>query len=285
MTRADFLLPGFVDTHLHYPQVHATAAYGGGQLLHWLDHCIFPTEARLADEELAARAAARLRRAPDRRRDDDGAGLRLGLPRRAGRAVPRRTPRPGSGWSAAGASRPSGPPSAGPLLTGEDEALALVADEIDRWHGRDADLTAADDAEPGPAPGRGRARASPCRSRRQTLRGLGELYAERPDERRLLPHPPQRERPPRRRRGRRRPRRCTRSTATSTRTTAASSPARGPAARRCSAGGASSPTPCTAPTPSSPGWPRRGARSPTARRRSSSSAPAPCRGGARRRRA
>ncbi|RYZ30525.1 MAG: guanine deaminase, partial [Propionibacteriaceae bacterium] len=37
VTRADFLLPGFVDTHLHYPQVHATAAYGGGRLLHWLD--------------------------------------------------------------------------------------------------------------------------------------------------------------------------------------------------------------------------------------------------------
>ena len=58
VTRADFLLPGFVDTHLHYPQVDATAAYGGGRLLHWLDHCIFPTEARLAGATVAARAAA-----------------------------------------------------------------------------------------------------------------------------------------------------------------------------------------------------------------------------------
>ncbi|MFL6028128.1 MAG: hypothetical protein ACJ72K_14420, partial [Friedmanniella sp.] len=33
---ADFLLPGFVDAHLHYPQTFALDAYGGGQLLEWL---------------------------------------------------------------------------------------------------------------------------------------------------------------------------------------------------------------------------------------------------------
>ena len=32
-----FLLPGFIDTHLHFPQVHCVDAYGGGQLLAWLE--------------------------------------------------------------------------------------------------------------------------------------------------------------------------------------------------------------------------------------------------------
>ncbi|MGI3780797.1 MAG: guanine deaminase [Janthinobacterium lividum] len=176
VTRADFLLPGFVDTHLHYPQVHATSAYGGGRLLHWLDHCIFPTEARLADEELAVQAAADF---VDRRiavgtttamvfgsafpaaqdalfRAHAEAGLRLV----SGRGV-----------------QTVGPDSAKPLLTGEDAALALVTDEIDRWHGRDADLGRADDAS--------RALLQVAvvprfalSVTRQTLRGLGELYAD-----------------------------------------------------------------------------------------------------------
>ncbi|MEB0307244.1 amidohydrolase family protein, partial [Cryobacterium sp. 10I1] len=39
--RGGFILPGFVDTHLHYPQTYSTDAYGGGQLLEWLDNCVF----------------------------------------------------------------------------------------------------------------------------------------------------------------------------------------------------------------------------------------------------
>jgi guanine deaminase len=40
--RGGFILPGFVDTHLHFPQTYSTDAYGGGQLLEWLDNCVFP---------------------------------------------------------------------------------------------------------------------------------------------------------------------------------------------------------------------------------------------------
>ncbi|MCZ6727815.1 MAG: amidohydrolase family protein, partial [Acidobacteria bacterium] len=52
-----FLLPGFVDTHMHFPQVNSIDAYGGGQLLEWLTESIFPAEARFADEEFARGAA------------------------------------------------------------------------------------------------------------------------------------------------------------------------------------------------------------------------------------
>ena len=55
--RPGFLLPGFVDTHVHFPQTFAGDAYGGGQLLEWLDACIFPSETLLADPSFAATAA------------------------------------------------------------------------------------------------------------------------------------------------------------------------------------------------------------------------------------
>ncbi|MDT5288063.1 MAG: guanine deaminase, partial [Mycobacterium sp.] len=44
--RPGFLLPGFVDTHIHFPQTYAGDSYGGGQLLEWLNLCIFPSESR-----------------------------------------------------------------------------------------------------------------------------------------------------------------------------------------------------------------------------------------------
>src|ERR1700760_4071139 len=52
-----FLLPGFVDTHVHFPQTYAGDSYGGGQLLEWLNLCIFPSESEFADPEFAQRAA------------------------------------------------------------------------------------------------------------------------------------------------------------------------------------------------------------------------------------
>jgi len=44
------LIPGFVDTHIHYAQLPAFAL-AGGDLLQWLDNSIFPQEALLADRE------------------------------------------------------------------------------------------------------------------------------------------------------------------------------------------------------------------------------------------
>lgn len=54
--RAGVLLPGFVDTHVHFPQVRAIG-HLGRPLLDWLDECALPEEAKLRDEAYAAGVA------------------------------------------------------------------------------------------------------------------------------------------------------------------------------------------------------------------------------------
>ena len=44
------IVPGFIDTHVHYPQTDMIAAYGS-QLLEWLENYTFPTEKKFADED------------------------------------------------------------------------------------------------------------------------------------------------------------------------------------------------------------------------------------------
>lgn len=46
--RGKLILPGFVDTHIHYPQTDIIASRGEN-LLAWLEHHAFPAEARFAD--------------------------------------------------------------------------------------------------------------------------------------------------------------------------------------------------------------------------------------------
>lgn len=56
-TYADrLILPGFVDTHIHYPQTEMIAAYGE-QLLEWLNQYTFPTEAKFKDPSYAEQIA------------------------------------------------------------------------------------------------------------------------------------------------------------------------------------------------------------------------------------
>lgn len=50
------LLPGFVDTHVHFPQARIIGALGM-PLLEWLDRCALPEEARLADVAYACEVA------------------------------------------------------------------------------------------------------------------------------------------------------------------------------------------------------------------------------------
>ncbi len=55
--RRDCLLtPGFIDTHIHYPQTGMIAAYGE-QLLEWLNRYTFPTERKFADPVYARSVA------------------------------------------------------------------------------------------------------------------------------------------------------------------------------------------------------------------------------------
>ncbi len=137
--RPGFLLPGFVDTHLHFPQTRCTDSYGGGQLLDWLQRCIFPAEAMLADAEYgrtvagdfcARRIAVGTTTAmvfgsafPDAQDALFEESCRTGLRTVSGRGI-----------------QTVGPEAAAPLITTEDAAITLTDSEIRRWHGAGSGL-------------------------------------------------------------------------------------------------------------------------------------------------
>ncbi|WP_339907995.1 guanine deaminase, partial [Pseudomonas guineae] len=54
--RDALITPGFIDTHIHYPQTGMIASYGE-QLLDWLNTYTFPTEQQFADKAHAADVA------------------------------------------------------------------------------------------------------------------------------------------------------------------------------------------------------------------------------------
>jgi guanine deaminase len=134
-----YLFPGFVDCHIHYPQVWSQDCYGGGELLEWLERCIFPAEARLSNPALAREAA----------RDFCDALIRAGttcsfifgsqfpaaqealfeeLRSRGMRAIAGRT------------VQVRGPPAAQPLCTSETDAIRLCREELERWHPAKAEV-------------------------------------------------------------------------------------------------------------------------------------------------
>lgn len=47
--RGKLIVPGFIDTHIHYPQTEMIASYGK-QLLEWLENYTFPTEKQFEDK-------------------------------------------------------------------------------------------------------------------------------------------------------------------------------------------------------------------------------------------
>ena len=54
--RGGFLLPGLIDTHIHFPQVRVLGSLGRS-LLDWLESCALPEEARMADGAYARSVA------------------------------------------------------------------------------------------------------------------------------------------------------------------------------------------------------------------------------------
>jgi guanine deaminase len=56
--RGKLVLPGFIDTHVHSPQLDVIASYGT-ELLEWLNTYTFPAERRYADPVVAAAGAER----------------------------------------------------------------------------------------------------------------------------------------------------------------------------------------------------------------------------------
>jgi len=55
--RPHLILPGFIDTHLHFVQMQVIASWGA-QLLDWLNNYTFPAETQFADPAHAARIAS-----------------------------------------------------------------------------------------------------------------------------------------------------------------------------------------------------------------------------------
>jgi len=51
------IVPGFIDTHLHAPQIEMIGSYGG-HLLEWLERYTFPTEKKFEDPQHARKVAA-----------------------------------------------------------------------------------------------------------------------------------------------------------------------------------------------------------------------------------
>jgi guanine deaminase len=134
--RPGFLLPGFVDTHIHFPQTYAGDSYGGGQLLEWLNLCIFPSESRFADAEFAQQAAVEF---CDRR---VAAGTTAAMV--FGSAFPHaqdalftETRRRGLRIVSGRGIQTVGGETAAPLLTSEEDAIRLTREEIDKWHAAD----------------------------------------------------------------------------------------------------------------------------------------------------
>ncbi|MGE2818160.1 amidohydrolase family protein [Mycobacterium heidelbergense] len=134
--RPGFLLPGFVDSHVHFPQTFAGDSYNGGQLLEWLTGCMYPSEARFADPAFAKRAAVEF---CDRRiASGTTAAMVFGsaFPH-AQDALFAETQRRGLRIVSGRGIQTVGPKAAEPLMTSESDALRLVREEIDKWHAAD----------------------------------------------------------------------------------------------------------------------------------------------------
>ncbi len=166
-----FIFPGFIDTHMHFPQVYCGDSYGGGQLLEWLDHCIFPSETLLQDPEFAAHAAMEW---CDRM---IGAGTTTGLV--FGSQFPAaqdllfETARERGLRIISGRTiHTVGPDTARALITSEDDAIELTRQEIEKWHPFDAETRRHALQFVAVVPRFGLAVTT------RTLEALGELYDE-----------------------------------------------------------------------------------------------------------
>jgi len=127
-----YLLPGFIDTHMHFPQVFCGDAYGGGQLPEWLNNCVFPSEGLLADPTYARMAAIEW---CDRM---ISSGTTMGLI--FGSAFPHaqdflfQTAKERGLRMVCGRGIETVAPDWSKQKTSEEEAVRLVRAEIEKWH-------------------------------------------------------------------------------------------------------------------------------------------------------
>ena len=134
--RGRLVLPGFIDTHVHSPQLDVIASYGT-ELLDWLDTYTFPAERALrrSGASPSAGVGALPRRAARARHDRGG-----GVPDRA-QGLGRRAVRGGAARAACAlvaGKVPDGPPRARrPARPSVEQAERDCRELIERWHGVD----------------------------------------------------------------------------------------------------------------------------------------------------
>ena len=130
--KGSYLVPGFVDTHMHYPQVFSGDAYGGGQLLEWLNNCIFPSEGLLADPVYAKIAATEW---CDRMiRSGTTMGLIFGSAYPQAQDLLFQTARDRGLRIVCGRGVETVAPEWSKQKTSEEDAIKLVRAEIEKWH-------------------------------------------------------------------------------------------------------------------------------------------------------
>ncbi len=126
------VLPGLIDTHIHFPQTQVIASYGS-QLLEWLEKYTFVEEQKYADAEYAARQAEFFLDELARNGTTTACCYGSAHPRSAEALFAAAESR-GAGMIAGAAIMDRNAPQ--PLLEGAKEAIAATRDLIRRWHGR-----------------------------------------------------------------------------------------------------------------------------------------------------
>lgn len=124
--------PGFVDAHVHYPQMEMTGAFGE-TLLDWLRRYTFPAEARFADPAHAARIA-RLFLRELLRAGTTTAAVYCTVHEHSADALFAEAARLGMRLAAGKVLMDRHAPEE--LLDGADHGIPATQRLIDRWHGR-----------------------------------------------------------------------------------------------------------------------------------------------------
>ena len=134
-----FIVPGFVDTHMHFPQVWCGDSYGGGQLLEWLNSCIFPSESKFEDPDYAHNAAVEWIDRLVTAGTTNALVFGSAFPHAQDFLFQEARDR-GIRLVSGTGIQTVGPESASRLIVSEEVAVERVRSEIEKWHPLDPDV-------------------------------------------------------------------------------------------------------------------------------------------------